>query len=116
MANPETEPIVTSEDLQEKWQEVQVAVREQVEQKVLGLSYLTIGLIAVGAGALGTAYYLGRRGASGGRCEMAVKAAASLPNLPPMPAQSALTPVIDHAVRSVVTAAMDSLKRRSAPQ
>ena len=112
MTNPTTEPTVTSDDLQEKWQEVQDAVREQVEHKVLGMSYLTAGLIVVGVGALGTAYYLGRHSAAQGR-EVVAEATQQLPRPTPARAGSALDPLIDQAVRSAVTALVDRLKPTS---
>ena len=122
MANPKTEPAVTSDEVQEKWQEVQEAVREQVEHKVLGMSYLTAGLIAVGVGALGTAYYLGRRGAEGPRREAAALVAPQSPR-PSREGRTAdkrvsnvLEPVIDQALRSAVTAVMDGLKHQLSPQ
>ncbi|MEI6500412.1 MAG: hypothetical protein WCP21_05215 [Armatimonadota bacterium] len=111
MTNPKPEPTITSDDLQEKWQEVQEAVRDQVEQKVLGMSYLTAGLVVVGVGALGTAYYLGRHSAAGqGREAVAEATPPQLPRPAPARPSTALDPLLDQALRSAVTALMDRLK------
>jgi len=110
MTNPKTEPTVTSDDLQEKWQEVQEAVREQAEQKVLGMSYLTAGLVVVGVGALGTAYYLGRRSAAGEGHEAVAETTPQLPRSAPARPSTPLDPLVDQVLRQAVTALMDRLK------
>lgn len=61
---PITEETVTSQDLQDKWNEIKLAVRRRTQRRVLGMTTATVAGIVVGAGALGLAYWLGRRGAS----------------------------------------------------
>lgn len=60
---PITEETVTSQDLQNKWDEIKLAVRRRTQRRVLGMTTATVAGIVVGAGALGLAYWLGRRGA-----------------------------------------------------
>jgi len=90
-------------------------VREKVEGKVLGMSYLTIGMIVLGAGVVGTAYYLGRSSAPGPRPEgeagrepepRASRAARTASKH----AKMVIQPVIGQALRSAVTAVTDRLK------
>lgn len=110
MPNPQPEPTVTSEDLQEKWQDVEDAVREQVERKVLGVSYLTLGVLAASVGALGAAYYLGRRTAHSTPCRGPEDAARQAPEpIRPRPAAPP-NPLLDQLVRSAITAMSDRLK------
>lgn len=73
MTKVETEPKITAEDLQHKWEAVEEAVRTKAQQKVAGMSYITIGGIILGAGALGAAFWLGRKSAEAGKQEQPPK-------------------------------------------
>lgn len=55
------EPTISSDDVTLKWRVVQASVRGEVERRVGGVSALTLGVVALGVGALGAAYYLGKR-------------------------------------------------------
>lgn len=124
MAKTETEPKVTAEDLQRKWENVEDAVKAKAQQKVAGLSYIAIGGIVLGASALGLAFWLGRKSADSGK-----------PTQPPKPGESfvgmeapqlrqrapannhrlsqIIDPMIDATMKSAVNALTDKLYKPS---
>lgn len=55
------EATVTAEDLQDKWNQIKQTVRREAQRRVLGMTYTTAGGIVLGVGALGLAFWLGRR-------------------------------------------------------
>ena len=125
MAKTQAEPRVTTEDLQRKWENIEDALNATAQQKVAGLSQVAVAGIVLGIGALGLAFWLGRRSAAAapstsGRLdagEAAFEAEA------PRPAQHAarphdalnqiLNPVIGAAVKSAVNALGDRLYKPS---
>lgn len=124
MAKGETSKRVTADDLQNKWQELETALKVKTQKKTLGITHLSLGLLAVGVGAVGVAFWLGRRsarsqpvaGASVASCSD-VAAVSAHPSLPSEGAQSPrlaqiLEPVMDIVVRSAMTAITDKLKHK----
>ncbi|MHB8997274.1 MAG: ETRAMP family protein [Armatimonadota bacterium] len=114
------EPVITADDLHEKWEHIEVAVKEKAQQKVMGLSYIAIGGIVLGAAALGTAFYLGRKSAQSGQKMQPPKPGESFvgmeePQLRRVTGQSnrklnhLMDPVVDTALRSAVNALTDKL-------
>lgn len=69
MTRVETEPKITAEDLEAKWEAVEDAIKSTAHRKVAGLSYVAIGGIVLGAGALGLAFWLGRKSAEPAKAE-----------------------------------------------
>ena len=113
----EKAPEVSSEDLQSKWDEITSAVRRQTERKVMGVSVLAVGGIVLGVGAVGVAYWLGRRSARHHQPEArlqrvepsaAVQAAPAATRDRPSMLARTLEPALDSAVDSVVNAAVKS--------
>jgi len=119
------ETTVTAEDVQQKWHEVEATVKSKMQRKVVGMSYATLGAIALGVGALGTAFWLGRRSGSA-RAKMA----------PPRPGESfvglesaqlqkagqdggganlgqVIEPVVHRLVATALSAASDRMKGKS---
>ncbi|MEN6305924.1 MAG: hypothetical protein ABFD96_24575 [Armatimonadia bacterium] len=120
-----TETTVTADDVQQKWHEVEATVKSTVQRKVMGMSYVTIGAIVVGAGALGAAYWLGRRSGSsraktaqpkpgesfvGLESPQLVKAnrSSSGPNLGKI-----IEPAVHRLVSTALSAATDRMKGKS---
>ena len=117
MSQPE--PKVTGTNLEAKWTSIQKAVTRQAEQKMWGLSVTTLGLLALGAVALGTAFWLGRRSVR--RAEPRRESADSAPgpaivrhqSLQPGFFAQLLTPLVETAVKAgvnVVTTKLNAPK------
>lgn len=120
-----TETPVTAEDVQRKWHEVEATVKSKMQRKVMGMSYMTIGAIALGAGALGAAYLLGRRSASAGGRQSSLRPGESFVGLER--AQLAkggqaggganlgkvIEPVVHRLVATALSAASDRMKGKS---
>jgi uncharacterized membrane protein YebE (DUF533 family) len=113
---PEPKPTppaaVTVHDLQAKWDEIKLAARQQTERRVLGMTALTIGGIALGIGALGAAYWLGRRSA---RPPTPAAAPAPQPTSPtprPSPAAAPVNTALNALVNAAVESGLQALTKR----
>jgi hypothetical protein len=114
------EPVITADDLHEKWENIEHAVKEKAQQKVMGLSYIAIGGIVLGAAALGTAFWLGRKSASSGQKMQPPKPGESFVGMEEPQLRRAavpsgrkmgqiMEPVVDTALKSAVNALTDKL-------
>lgn len=118
MAKAPDDPLVTTEDLQRQWGQIQETVCTRARQKVLGVPSVALVGIAVGVGALGVAFWLGRRSARAADTPAPVAAPAAAPAASPGPAPAApglgraLQPMLDAAVRSAVKAVTERLADR----
>lgn len=115
------EETVTAEDIKAKWHKVEEAVQRTTHQKVVGVSYITVGAIVLGAGALGTAFWLGRRSATAGQKAQPPQPGQSFVGVerPQMAARPSrgnnrlgmiLQPMVDSVVRSAVSAMSDRIR------
>jgi hypothetical protein len=112
------EPVITADDLHEKWEHIEVAVKAKAQEKVMGLSYVAIGGIVLGAAALGTAFWLGRKSAQSVQKTQPPKPGESFvgmeePQLRRVQSNRKLNhimePVVDSALKSAVNALTDKL-------
>ena len=119
MAEPNGTPEkpVTAQDLRDKWDEIKQTARRGTQRRVLGMTVLTVGGIALGLGALGAAFWLGRRRSA--RCRAAAapeeapeavarEEAPARPQRRSSAVSRALEPALDSAVNTVVNAAVKS--------
>lgn len=105
---------MTAEDLRAKWDEIKGAVKRRTQRKVLGMSTMAVGGIAVGVGALGLAFWLGRRSVKRGQEREPVKPGESFVGLErpqlqqrrPSRVAGMFEPALDTAVSTAVNAAM----------
>lgn len=116
------ETCVSAEDVRRKWEDVEATVKSKVQQKALGMSYVTIGAIVLGAGALGAAFWLGRRSAMSGQKMEPPKPGESFVGLEqPQLAKvtrsgngpalgRVLEPAVDRLVASAVSAVTERMK------
>ncbi|MBU0610931.1 MAG: hypothetical protein KKI08_23830 [Armatimonadetes bacterium] len=109
---------MTAQDLADKWDEIKQAARGQAERRVLGVTILTAGGIALGLGALATAFVLGRRSAAP-RHEVVPAEPAPAPEEKPTPRsevvrslQPALTSALTALVNAGAKAAVSALTKR----
>ena len=114
----EAETAVTAQDLARKWDEIKQAARGRAERRVLGVTILTAGGIALGLGALATAFVLGRRSAAPRR-EMVPAEPAPAPAEPHQPRSEvvrSLQPALNSALTALINAgakaAVGALTRR----
>ena len=97
---------ITVRDLQTSWDGIKRAVRHETERRVLGMTTLTVGGIALGVGVLGLAFWLGRRSATPPAAP-AAEAPAAPPQRPAVAPRRLDTP-LDTAVNALVNAAVKS--------
>ena len=89
---------VTVRDLQTSWDGIKRAARHETERRVLGVTALTVGGIALGVGVLGLAFWLGRRSAA------PPQRPAVAPRRLDTPLDTAVNALVNAAVKSAVTA------------
>jgi hypothetical protein len=117
MTDKDRDPTVSGADLQSKWEEITAAVKRQTERKVAGVSALAVGGVVLGLGAIGVAFWLGRRSAkhhhhdqpppSAPQNAVADRSQATPAERPSRLART-LEPALDSAVDTVVAAAVKS--------
>ncbi|MCE5241416.1 hypothetical protein LLH23_23370 [bacterium] len=97
---------ITVRDLQTSWDGIKRAARQETERRVLGMTALTVGGIALGVGVLGLAFWLGRRSAAAPA--VPTEAAPAAPPQRLVAAPRRLDTPLDTAVNALVNAAVKS--------
>jgi len=117
MAKPRERPetTVTAQDLQDKWNEIKQVARRETQRRLMGMTVTTLAGVALGAGALGVAFWLGRRSGRA-RCRPG-QSALPFEDRPAAPRRAgvlepALQTAVNSAVNAVVRSAVNALTNR----
>lgn len=117
MTTPAAEPErqITTHDLQARWDEIKDAARHETERRFMGMTALTLGGIALGAGVIGLAFWAGRRSKRHHESVApALPAVAVAPTAAPIarPADTALNTALSALINVAVQSGVKALTKR----